>query len=184
MGALALLRGPQLAAPRTVGTWRAVLLLLVNTFSQHFCLFLIVAVKGLGWCAGFLWLWQVGATFCCGVQASHCGGFSCGAQAPGTWASVLATRRLQYLWHMSLVAPWSICFLLSHCCPPAWRRQNRWVLRRLLALSPLFWHCPGEGSMPKEVVNQSWSWIPCHNLFVHKMWTDLVGKLRPFRLFF
>ena len=84
------------------------LLLLVNTFSQHFCLFLIVAVKGLGWCAGFLWLWQVGATFCCGVQASHCGGFSCGAQAPGTWASVLATRRLQYLWHMSLVAPWHV----------------------------------------------------------------------------
>lgn len=39
MGALALLRGPQLAAPRTVGTWSAVLLLLVDTISQHFWLF-------------------------------------------------------------------------------------------------------------------------------------------------
>ena len=32
----------------------------------------------------FLELQQVGATFCCGGQASHCGGFSCcGAQALG-----------------------------------------------------------------------------------------------------
>ena len=27
--------------------------------------------------AGFLQLWRVGATFCCGARASHCGGFSC-----------------------------------------------------------------------------------------------------------
>ena len=144
MGALALLRGPQLAAPRTVGTWRAVLLLLVNTFSQHFCLFLIVAVKGLGWCAGFLWLWQVGATFCCGVQASHCGGFSCGAQAPGTWASVLATRRLQYLWHMSLVAPWHVesSWTRDQTHVPCIDRHilNHWTTRKVQASVFKLWN--------------------------------------------
>ena len=36
-----------------------------------------------------------GATLGCGVQASHCGGFSCcGAQAIGTWASVVVARGL------------------------------------------------------------------------------------------
>ena len=36
---------------------------------------------------------EQGLLFCCGVQASHCGGFSCGAQALGAWASVLAVCR-------------------------------------------------------------------------------------------
>ena len=37
-----------------------------------------------------LWLQQAGATPCCRVQASHCGGFSCcGAQALGVQASVI-----------------------------------------------------------------------------------------------
>ena len=35
------------------------------------------------------------ATFCCGGQSSHCGGFSCcGAWALGTWASVVVARGL------------------------------------------------------------------------------------------
>ena len=38
---------------------------------------------------GFLSLWRAGAILRCGVQASHCGGFSCcGARALGVWASV------------------------------------------------------------------------------------------------
>ena len=46
---------------------------------------------------GFLWLWQVGATHHCAVQASHCGGFSCReAQALDTWASVVVARDLGY----------------------------------------------------------------------------------------
>ena len=46
--------------------------------------------------AGFLQLWQVGATLHCSVRASHCSGFSCcGAQALGTRASVVVARRLQ-----------------------------------------------------------------------------------------
>ena len=45
--------------------------------------------------AGFLWLRRVGATLGCGVQASHCGGFSCcGAWALGTQASVVVEHRL------------------------------------------------------------------------------------------
>ena len=49
----------------------------------------LLAALGLHCCAGFLWLWLAGATLRCGVQASHCGGFSCcRAQALGVWASV------------------------------------------------------------------------------------------------
>ena len=47
-----------------------------------------------------------GATLCCGVRASHCGGFSCcGAQALGVRASVVVAHglsscgmRAQSLW--------------------------------------------------------------------------------------
>ena len=45
-------------------------------------------------CAGFLQLRQVGATLCCGAQASHCSGFSCGARALGTRASVVVAHGL------------------------------------------------------------------------------------------
>ena len=38
---------------------------------------------------GFLWLWQMGTTLCC-MWASH-SGFSCGASALGTQASVVVT---------------------------------------------------------------------------------------------
>ena len=40
---------------------------------------------------GFLSLWQAGATLHCGVWASLYGDFSCGAQAPGTRASVVGS---------------------------------------------------------------------------------------------
>ena len=44
---------------------------------------------------GFLHLQQAGATLCCGVQASQCGGFACSrAGALGTQASVAATPGL------------------------------------------------------------------------------------------
>ena len=44
---------------------------------------------------GFLHLQQAGATLCCGVQASQCGGFACSrARALGTQASVAATPGL------------------------------------------------------------------------------------------
>ena len=66
---------------------------------------------------GFLHLPQVGATFCCGVRASCCGGFTCcGAWAPGcvglssrrTWAQYLQPKcptvfKFQQLWSMDLV---------------------------------------------------------------------------------
>lgn len=38
--------------------------------------------------ASFLWLWQGRAVLCGGAQASHCGDFCWGAQAPGTQALV------------------------------------------------------------------------------------------------
>ena len=41
-------------------------------------------------CAGFLYLWRAGATLCCGVRASHHGGFSCCR----AWASVVVARGL------------------------------------------------------------------------------------------
>ena len=41
-----------------------------------------------------LQLQRAGATLHCGARASHCGGFSCGAQGPGAQASVVVARRL------------------------------------------------------------------------------------------
>ena len=43
---------------------------------------------------GFPYLWQVGATLCYSARTSHCSGFSCGAQALGTQASVVVARGL------------------------------------------------------------------------------------------
>ena len=58
-------------------------------------LFIFGCVGSLLLCAGFLQLWQAGATLHCGVRASHCGGFSCcGARALGAWASVVVAFRL------------------------------------------------------------------------------------------
>ena len=51
-----------------------------------------------------------GATLCCGVQASHCGGFSCcRAQAVGTWASVVVARRLRSCGSQALELRLSSC---------------------------------------------------------------------------
>ena len=50
------------------------------------CVCVCLAVVGLLLCVGFLCLQSVGATLCCSVWSSHCGGFWCwGAQALGTW---------------------------------------------------------------------------------------------------
>ena len=60
--------------------------------------------------AGFLWLRPAEATLCCGVQASHCGGFSCwGAQALGMQASVVAASGL------SSCGSWALEHRLSRC---------------------------------------------------------------------
>ena len=61
-------------------------------------------------CAGFLQLQRAGATLRCGVQAPHCGGFSCGgARALGTRASVVVARRL------SSCGSWALECRLSSC---------------------------------------------------------------------
>ena len=61
-------------------------------------------------CAGFLQLWRVGATLRCGARASHCSGFSCcGAQALGTWASVVVARGLSSCGSQALECRLSSC---------------------------------------------------------------------------
>ena len=61
-------------------------------------------------CAGFLQLWQVGGTLCCGAWASHCGGFSCGgAQSLGTWASAVVA------WGLSSCGSQALEHRLSSC---------------------------------------------------------------------
>ena len=42
-------------------------------------------------------MWQAGVTLSRGVQASHCGGFSC------CRAQALGTHRLQWLWHVGSI---------------------------------------------------------------------------------
>ena len=72
--------------------------------------FFFLSLLGLGCCAGFLWLQPVGATLHCGARASHCGGFSCcGAQALGTWASVVEARGLSSCGSQALERRLSSC---------------------------------------------------------------------------
>ena len=66
-------------------------------------LFIFGCVGSLLLHTGFLQLRRGGATLCCSVQASHCGGFSCcgaralgtGFSSCGTWASVVVACGLQ-----------------------------------------------------------------------------------------
>ena len=45
----------------------------------------------------------------CGVQASHCNGFSCwGAWAPGHEGFSCRSTQAEQLWHTGLVAPWHL----------------------------------------------------------------------------
>ena len=66
---------------------------------------------------GFLQLWRAGATLHCGVQASHCGGFSCcRAQALGTLASVFVAHGPQSL-GLAVVAHRLSCSSVSGILP-------------------------------------------------------------------
>ena len=60
--------------------------------------------------AGFFQLRRTWATLPCGVQPSHCGGFSCfRAWALGTWASVVVARRLSSSGSLTLGRRLSSC---------------------------------------------------------------------------
>ena len=74
---------------------------------QHFCIHLSLAVLGLCCCTwAFSGCSEQGLLSSCRAWASHCGGFSCGAQAPGTRASVTAACMLSSGGRcMGLVAP-------------------------------------------------------------------------------
>ena len=67
-------------------------------------IYLFMAALGLRCCAqAFLQLWRAGATLRCGVQASHCGGFSCsGARALECRLSSRGTRAqlLRGMWNL------------------------------------------------------------------------------------
>ena len=74
-------------------------------------IYLSIGCAGSFCCASFLQLQRTGATLCCGVQASHCGGFSCSrAWAPGTEVSVVATLRFSScgLWAQLLHDMWNL----------------------------------------------------------------------------
>ena len=74
-------------------------------------LFIFGCVGSLLLCAGFLWLRPAGGySLRCGVQASHCGGFSCcGAWALGAQASVVVALGL------SSCGLWALERRLSSC---------------------------------------------------------------------
>ena len=83
-------------------------------FYKFIYLFLFIFCVGSSLlCAGFLQLQRAGATLCCGVQASHCGGFShcrawaLGMRAQQLWLTV-SRMQAQQLWCMGLVAPWHV----------------------------------------------------------------------------
>ena len=72
---------------------------------------------------GFLQLQQAGATPCCSVQASHCGGLAyCGAQVLGARASAVAAHRL------SSCGSWAPERRLSSCGTWAQLLRGMWDL--------------------------------------------------------
>ena len=58
----------------------------------------------------------------CGAWASHCGGFSCGAQPLGVRASVVVARGL------SSCGSWALERRLSTCGAQAWLLRSVWDL--------------------------------------------------------
>ena len=70
-----------------------IIIFLINLFIYYLFIFGCVGSSLLR--VGFPQLRRVGATLCCGAQASYCHGFSCcGARALGARASVVASHRL------------------------------------------------------------------------------------------
>ena len=78
-------------------------------FFKELILFIFGCVGSSLLCAGFLQLQRAGATLLCGVRASHCGSFSCGAWALGPRASVVVACRL------SSCGSWALECRLSSC---------------------------------------------------------------------
>ena len=67
------------------------MVVLFLVFCLFVCFYFFGCVRSSLLHMGFLYLWRAGVTLRCGAWASHCGSFSCcGAQALGTWASVVA----------------------------------------------------------------------------------------------
>ena len=73
---------------------------------------------------GYSSLRCAGATLRCGVQASHCGGFSCGAWALGVWASVVVVHGLSSCGSRALE------HRLRSCGTRAWLLHSMWDLPR------------------------------------------------------
>ena len=69
----------------------------------------------------FLWLWRAGATPHHSTWASHCGGFSCRAEALGAWASAVVA------WGLSRCSTWA-CGILPdqrfNQCPLHWQADS------------------------------------------------------------
>ena len=83
---------------------------LVIYYFLKFIIIIFCCIGSLFLCVGFLQLQRVGATFRCGAQASHCGGFSCcGARALGTWTSVVVARGLSSCSSQALECRLSSC---------------------------------------------------------------------------
>ena len=66
----------------------------VYFYLLSFCLFYFLLCWVFITLCGFFWLQQVGVTLRYCAWASHFGGFSCGAQALGAWASGVAAHGL------------------------------------------------------------------------------------------
>ena len=94
-----------------VGTSQAAHVCCVELLALFFLnLFIFGCVGSSLLCAGFLQLRRAGATLCCGVWVSHCGGFSyCGAQALGAQASVVVARGLRSCGSQALERRLSSC---------------------------------------------------------------------------
>ena len=87
----------QESSSATLGLLRAELALM---YFKLFTYVFILAVLGLRCCArAFSGRGEQGLLSSCSVRASHCGGFSCGARAPGRADFSSCSTQAQLLWH-------------------------------------------------------------------------------------
>ena len=84
--------------------------LIISFFYKFIYLFIYGCIESSLLCVGFLQLRRAGATLCCDVRPSHCGGFSCcGAQALGARASGVVAHGLSSCGSQALERRLSSC---------------------------------------------------------------------------
>ena len=114
---------------------------------------------------GFLQLQRAGAILRCGVQTSHCGGFSCsGAQALSPWASVVVACRLSSCGSWALERRLSICGAQAQLLHGMWDLPGPGIEPVSPALAGRFLTTAPPGKSPNFFINWLFSTLSLFSL--------------------